>query len=95
MLYLGTDRGLISFDGIRFVEHEFEKSLGIAVNRIQQDHKGTIWCKNFANEIFYLKKEKLVQDPSIEQLLKNHESNLIDFLVHHEEMWILSENSVY
>ncbi|MFN3942178.1 MAG: histidine kinase [Flavobacterium sp.] len=95
MLYLGTDRGLISFDGVRFVEHEFERSLGIAVNRIQQDHKGTIWCKNFANEIFYLKKEKLVQDPAIQYLLKKDESNLIDFLVHQEEMWILTENSVY
>lgn len=95
LLYLGTDRGLISFDGVRFVEHEFEKSLGVSVNRIQQDHQGTIWCKNFANEIFFLRKNKLVQNPNIEKLLKNDQSNLVDFLVHQEDMWILTERVIY
>lgn len=55
MLYLGTDKGLIAFDGVRFKDYPFDDNLGLAVNSIQEDNNGVIWCKNFANQVFFLK----------------------------------------
>ncbi len=95
ILYLGTDKGLMSFDGIKFITYPYEASLAISVNSIQQDSNGTIWCKNFANEIFYLKNEKLYQKSIIKQVLLKDQSNLIDYLVYKNQFWIITEKNVY
>ena len=57
LLYLGTDKGLMTYNGVHFKQVEMPQSLGNSVNSIQQDHTGKIWCKNFANQLFYLQKQ--------------------------------------
>ena len=59
LLYFGTNKGLISFDGARFEEYGFGNNLGISVYRIQQDDDGTLWCMNFSNQVFYLEENLL------------------------------------
>ena len=53
LLYLGTDKGLVSYDGIHFTLFPFDENLSNSVNSIQEDEKGVIYCKNFSNQIYY------------------------------------------
>ena len=42
------------------------------LSNIQEDHKGRIWCQNFAGEIFYTEGDKLVSDtvmPSVGNII--------------------------
>ena len=51
LLYLGTDKGLFNYDGIKFRKLEFVESLAVGVNGIHEDKQGRIWCKNFSSQI--------------------------------------------
>ena len=62
LLYLGTDKGLMTYNGVHFEQIQNPGSLGNSVGSIQQDDSGKIWCKNFANQLFYLQNEKLFVD---------------------------------
>jgi len=95
LLYLGTDRGLYSYNGVAFREQEFVGSLGSSVHSIQQAEDGTIWCKNFSNQLFYLKNQKLIAAEETRQIFESGEKNLVNYLVFNSELWILSEKSVY
>lgn len=94
MLYLGTDKGLISFDGVRFKEYPFDDNLGLAVNSIQEDSNGTIWCKNFANQVFFLKNNILQINKAANEVLSRDLNNLVDFLVIGEKLWLLTEKKL-
>ncbi|MFM7896930.1 MAG: hypothetical protein ACKO8L_13585, partial [Flavobacterium sp.] len=94
MLYLGTDKGLIAFDGIRFKEFPFNENLGLAVNSIQEDSNGTIWCKNFANQVFSLRDNVLHLHQSAHKILSQDLNNLVDFLVVEDKLWLLTEKKL-
>jgi len=94
MLYLGTDKGLIAFDGIRFREFSFNENLGLAVNSIQEDNKGMIWCKNFANQVFFLQNDVLQLHQSANKILSQDLNNLVDFLVVDDKLWLLTEKKL-
>jgi ligand-binding sensor domain-containing protein len=94
MLYLGTDKGLIAFDGIRFKEFPFNENLGLAVNSIQEDNNGVIWCKNFANQVFFLKDNILQLHQSAHKILSQDLNNLVDFLVVDDKLWLLTEKKL-
>jgi len=94
MLYLGTDKGLIAFDGIRFKEFPFNENLGLAVNSIQEDNKGVIWCKNFANQVFFLQDDVLQLHQSANKILSQDLNNLVDFLVVDDKLWLLTEKKL-
>lgn len=91
LIYLGTERGLVSFDGVRFLTYEFDDNLGFAVNSIQEDEQGVIWCKNFANQIFKLEQNKLIQPDFVRKVLEDEANNLIDFCVMGQEVYLLTE----
>ncbi len=58
-LWLGTEAGLVKYDGARFINYTSKASRGNAVSNIKQDVLGTIWCTNFNGQIFYLKEDSL------------------------------------
>lgn len=95
LLYLGTDKGLISFDGVRFKEYPFNENLGLAVNSIQEDSKGIIWCKNFANQLFYLDDSVLILEPTSKKILEEEANNLVDYKLIDNQLWLLTEKKFF
>jgi ligand-binding sensor domain-containing protein/two-component sensor histidine kinase len=95
MLYLGTDKGLISFDGIRYEIFPFQNTLGVSLNSIQEDNDGTIWCKNFSNQVFKLKNGYLVEDATVKEVIEKSQENLVDYVVVNENLWVVTSQKVY
>lgn len=58
-LWLGTDAGLVKYDGTRFTIYNNEKSKGNAVSYLRLDNNGNVWCVNFSGQIFYVANDKL------------------------------------
>lgn len=95
LLYLGTDKGLVTYNGVHFEQISIPESLGNSISSLQQDLSGTVWCKNFANQLFYMNKGQLKSDKVVEKLLLNTDSNLVDFCVRSNALYILTQNTVY
>lgn len=95
LLYLGTDKGLITYNGVHFEQFQNPESLGNTITNIQQDMRGTIWCKNFANQLFFLKGENLVVDKNVQELIEKTESNLVDYCVANSFKYILTPKVLY
>ena len=91
LLYIGTDKGLYSYDGINFNKFEFVESLAVGVNGIVEDEKGTIWCKNFSSQIFYVNGNKLFLEKRSAEFLSKSESNLADFFIAQESVHLATE----
>jgi frataxin-like iron-binding protein CyaY len=95
LLYLGTAKGLITYDGVHFDQIKIPETLGNAVNNIQQDHEGTIWCKNFANQLFFLKDGALRVEQKVKALLEQSDTNLVDFCLIKNSKYILTTKTLY
>ena len=81
LLYLGTDKGLVSYDGVHFILYPFDENLSNSVNAIQEDENGTIYCKNFSNQIYYLSNERLNLDPNFNKLITQKKISVVEFSV--------------
>ncbi|MDR6969191.1 ligand-binding sensor domain-containing protein [Flavobacterium arsenatis] len=95
LLYLGTDKGLITYDGVHFKHIKYKDNLGNSLNTIQEDEHGVIWCKNFANQLFMLQGEFLEEDPITKKLLFEEKANLVDFVVSGRQIWILTQKKIF
>lgn len=95
LLYLGTAKGLMTYDGVHFDQMKTPESLGNSVHNIQQDQNGTIWCKNFANQLFYLKNGTLLEEKKVKTLLNQSDANLIDFCLTKNSKYILTHKTLY
>lgn len=95
MLYLGTDRGLISFDGVRFLLYPFETNLSNSVDTIQEDANGVVYCKNFSNQIYFLKDGKLFLDATLNQFITKNKLTVTDFLVTSKNKILLTPNKIF
>ncbi len=95
LLYLGTDKGLVTYNGVHFEEIKIQNSLGNSISSLQQSTEGVIWCKNFANQLFYLKDNRLFVDKNVSELLKKTNNNLVDFCVADGQLYILTQSAVY
>lgn len=95
LLYLGTDKGLITYDGVNFKHIKYKDNLGNSLNSIQQDEQGVIWTKNFANQLFILKGEFLEEDPIAKKLLLEEKANLVEYVVSGRQIWILTQNKIF
>lgn len=69
LLYLGTEKGLVSYDGVHFISYPFDDNLSNSVNSIQEDSNGVIYCKNFSNQIYYLSDKQLRLGKTFNQLI--------------------------
>ena len=95
LLYLATDKGLMTYNGVHFEQFQNPESLGSSVTNIQQDKKGIIWCKNFANQLFYLHDDELVADQNIDNLLRKTANNLVDYCIASNSKYILTPTVLY
>lgn len=71
-LWLGTDKGLYKYDGVKFKKFINENQNGIGVTYLHEDSRGRIWCSNFTGQIFYTKQDSL-------ELFANWYDNALDF----------------
>jgi ligand-binding sensor domain-containing protein len=95
LLYLGTEEGLMTYNGVHFEKFEIPESFGNAVNNIQQDEFGTIWCKNFANQLFYVINNQLIADKNVTSLLKKTDANLVDYFIGKNCIYIITQKVLY
>ncbi len=95
LLYLGTDKGLVSYDGVHFTLFPFDKNLSSSVNSIQENEKGIIYCKNFSNQIYYLQNEQLHLDQDFNSLITKNKLSVVEFSVLGNEKILLTTNKLY
>ncbi len=95
LLYLGTDKGLYSFDGISYKKYEFVESLAVGVDGIIEDEQGRIWCKNFSSQIFYTSGSRLLLDTLSSKILNKTDVNLTDFTVYDGSLFVATELTLY
>lgn len=95
LLYLGTDDGLMTFNGVSFQNLKFCDNLALSVHRIQEDEDGTIWCKNFSNQLFSLQNGVLIPNKKVERLCVDKNENLVDYTFLNEKLFVLTEHRLY
>lgn len=95
LLYLGTDKGLFSYDGINFKKYIFTESLAVGVNKISEDENGTIWCKNFSNQIFYTEESSLKLEEFSSKTIHKSDENLVDYALIAGGFYFATERKVY
>lgn len=95
LLYIGTDKGLITYNGVHFDQIGFSESLGNSISGLQQAPSGKIWCRNFANQLFYVSNGELIEDKVIKELLGTTNSNLIDFCLGKNSIYIITQDAFY
>ncbi|MCW5908280.1 MAG: histidine kinase [Chitinophagales bacterium] len=61
-LWLGTDKGLVRFDGLHFKTYLHNELSGISDLRI--DSEGALRCQSFTNHHYYMKSDSLYADTS-------------------------------
>ncbi|CAA6799355.1 MAG: Unknown protein [uncultured Aureispira sp.] len=59
LLWVGCDKGLVSYDGVSFKKHKAPKARNKSMTGIFEDSEKTIWCYNFAGQIYSIKQGKL------------------------------------
>lgn len=64
-LWLGTDNGLVRFDGFDFKLYTNTAMAGSAITSPQEDAFGRIWCMNFYNQVFYIDNDTLEILPGV------------------------------
>ena len=95
LLYLGTDKGLVSYDGVHFTLYPFDENLSNSVNSIQEDENGVIYCKNFSNQIYFLSNERLNLDKTFNDLISKKALSVVEFSVLNKQKVLLTPNEFY
>lgn len=95
LLYLGTDKGLVSFDGVHFLLYPFDTNLSNSVNSIQEDTDGVIYCKNFSNQIYKLQNDRLCLDRTYDKCITSKKLTVIEFSVLGNQKILLTNNEIY
>lgn len=92
LLYMGTNKGLISFNGVEFTEYEINNNIALSISEIKNDATGKIWCKNFSNQLFFLKDNQLHVFEPLDTYFKTSNDNLISYYFdENNELHVLTE----
>lgn len=59
LLWIGCDAGLVRYDGLEFKTYKNSQANNQSINGIIEDKDGTLWCYNFASQIFYFQSDSL------------------------------------
>ena len=79
LLYLGTNKGLISYNGVDFTEYPIDNNIALSLSYIKTDKNGLLWCMNFSNQLFYLENNKLIVHERVQEFLKDSDENLLSY----------------
>lgn len=90
LLWIGSEAGLIRYNGIEFKLYTNSKQLGASITEIQEDEFGTIWCHNFSGQILYIQNDTLKIFKPWE---KYHNGQLIEMVVDRKRIIISNNNN--
>ena len=93
-LWIGTEAGLVRYDGNVFFLMNYPNSRGVSVSGLKEDREGKIWFNNFSGQIFYAKGDSSYLFQPWE---KYYKSQLADFTIDNNNDILISnnENFVY
>ncbi len=94
LLFLATDRGLFSFNGIEFRHYPFSQTSNPSVNDIQEDGNGNIWCMNFSDQLFILTADSLRPLSSLNNRIAE-KGPLRSFAISDEGIWLATDKSLH
>lgn len=93
-IYLGTDRGLIRYNGHEYKRLPMAGQLANSINNISEDVYGRIWCKNFGNQVFCMSNDTLKTVAPIQAAIKRG-GNLREITLNGNELWIACQKKVF
>ncbi|MFN4000382.1 sensor histidine kinase [Algoriphagus sp.] len=93
-LYLGTNSGIFRYNGKTFRKIQSDASIDTNFDNIIEDESGKIWCKNLANQVFFIKNDTLRLVPALQESLSKT-GNLRQFAIHRQKLYLASGNSFF
>lgn len=92
-LWIGSEAGLIRYNGSEFKLYTNKKLLGASVTDIQEDSNGNIWCHNFSGQILFVKNDTL---EVFEPWNKFYKNQLVELIVYKNELYVSNyKNHIY
>lgn len=89
LLYIATDNGLWSYDGLEFFQYQHSIEFSSRLNNIQETAQQKIMVCDFNGNIFSIKKDSLVQETlPIKEKIKN-------FIVQEKQTYYIGEHTIY
>lgn len=93
LIYLGTQYGLYSFNGIEFKNIPFVKHKSNSITSIVFTDNNNLWCRNFSEQIFYYKNDTMFNFNKIDKLLKG--DIIIDIKTLGNKIYVAAFNNIY
>lgn len=62
LLYIATSRGLLSYNGIEFINYLPSSKEVLELTNIQEDSNGRIYCQDFNSHLYYINNESLLME---------------------------------
>ncbi|MGY6557981.1 MAG: histidine kinase [Nitritalea sp.] len=73
LMYVGTELGIFRFNGFRFERLSMPEARHQPIDTIMEDERGRIWCKNFANQIFFIDGDQLQAPAGLNAFFRERE----------------------
>jgi ligand-binding sensor domain-containing protein len=89
-LYLGTNKGLVKFNGAEFTLINVKGKHAKSINNICENEEGRIWCKNFSNQVFYLENDTLRANEKLQSYLAKTD-NLREIIMVKNTLWLMTQ----
>ncbi|MGB1307665.1 MAG: histidine kinase [Oceanihabitans sp.] len=69
-IWLAADKGLFRFDGTTYKQFSHPEQIGLSVFQLTEDNEGNIWFVNLANQVFYIKEDKVILFKNYREIFK-------------------------
>jgi two-component sensor histidine kinase len=93
LLYLGTDQGAYSFNGIQVKQIPLKEAISNSITSIVFTQKGTLWCRNFSGQIFFMENDTLRIISLFTNLQKDED--LVDIQTINNHVYIATYSAIY
>lgn len=84
-MWIGCEAGLFRYDGYTFRSYTTKKQNGKAISGLKFDATGTLWCQNFAGQIYAVKNDSLVLYADLQDRIKGTPAFDVD---HNQNLYI-------
>ncbi len=93
LMYLGTDQGVYSYNGIDFKQIELKDAVSSSVTSISFTDNNVLWCRNFSDQVFSSYGNVLKPNKQVNSYLNNE--IIVDLKVVKGKLYLLSFDAVY
>lgn len=94
LLYLGTESGLFTFDGVRFTPIANPSGVTRPITDLKKDKLGRIWARNFSGQLFCLIDDTLQTFPMIQNNIGKGRGSF-EFYVHPNGVYIGTPSGLF